>query len=520
MFNRVHLPGLLAGLLLALVASTGTALAESTQHNPSVSPVTVTLQVPTTATATSTTVRLRIRTDVQNQQTDIQVTSDAAPSAPTIIAASVGGNSVATVPVDASSTFDWAVSPNPTRAGCGPHPAAGTPGCADNDAVAQPDTVGVDPASLDGTTVDVAGAQTIAAASPASSAAALQYTVQRGDTLTAVARRFYGSNADALAHVVAANLGQQMPDGRVLADSNQIEPGWVLSLPLPSQAAYDQDGRHWYIVQPGDSLSSIAARLLGSPARWPELYGLNRERIETPSRIAVGARLQLPTSAAAEPGHADGDSDAGPLQQGTTAPSQEARPAAPEESPGPSLTPTWAAPLRSTPSSPLDDRQTNSPGPRAAGTHLPSAAASASFATFVLGAWLSHKPATHAALTSHTERRAERRAHVLQALLDGSLSSEDAATQLELSRRQLSRLLAAYRRGGVDALRHANSGRVPAHAVPDGVREQILELARTRYAGLSQSELAHRLATEHGINLHRTTVRRIVVAGDQDAIQP
>jgi hypothetical protein len=48
--------------------------------------------------------------------------------------------------------------------------------------------------------------------------------------------------------------------------------------------------------------------------------------------------------------------------------------------------------------------------------------------------------------------------------------------------------------------------------VPDGVRDQIVELVRTRYVGLSQSDLGQRLATEHGILLHRTTVRRILLA--------
>jgi nucleoid-associated protein YgaU len=32
----------------------------------------------------------------------------------------------------------------------------------------------------------------------------------------------------------------------------------------------------WYRVQPGDSLSGIAARLLGSYNRWPSLYRANR----------------------------------------------------------------------------------------------------------------------------------------------------------------------------------------------------------------------------------------------------
>jgi transposase len=155
------------------------------------------------------------------------------------------------------------------------------------------------------------------------------------------------------------------------------------------------------------------------------------------------------------------------------------------------------------------------------------AATSASLAMLLstaLGLWLARpqpRPALLATVPDQqrcrrpspdTDRRAQRRALALQAVLDGTLTNEDAAAQLEVSARQLRRLLAAYRNGGVEALRHANAGRVPAHAVPGGVRDQVVELVRTRYVGLSQSELAQRLATEHGIYLHRTTVRRILLA--------
>ncbi len=656
MFFPSRIPGLVSELLLALVASTSTVWAQTTNQNPSVPPVTVTLHVPTLAHATSTTIQLQISTDMPTQQTAIQVTSDANPSAPTIIAASVGSDSIATVPVDVSDAFAWAVSPNPTRPGCGPHPPAGTPGCAHADtttAISQPANLVLGPAALgaisDDSSVEVAGARTgsaapsssvdgsgaqttsapdpsassapeATAASPAptsesaatlasTSAAVLHYTVQPGDTLTAIARRLYG-DTDALDQIVQANLGQPMPDGRTFADSNHIWPGWILTLPQPTQLAVEQDGQRWYVVQSGDTLSSIAAELLGSANRWPELYEHNRDRIEAPSRIRVGLELQLPlhlpvsppAKDPTQPVQADGPVPPDHPKPDAPTPRQDAAEVPPTSVPGTSITPRWASPIRSdlestaartttparqppavarqvdgvvstsvvstsvvstsadtdaTPrlaSEPRPDRET----PSAAGESqtLPlaadnpqrpwaaAAAALATIASIALGLWLirrvsrarlqpralllatcsadrladtrppAGRPRNHPDPAADSDLRARRRALVLQAVQDGTLASEDAATQLEVSTRQLRRLLAAYRDGGVDALRHANAGRVPAHAVPDQVRRQIVELVRTRYAGLSQSELAQRLATEHGIQLHRTTVRRILMSAD------
>lgn len=47
-----------------------------------------------------------------------------------------------------------------------------------------------------------------------------------------------------------------------------------------------------YVVEPGDTLSSIAASALGDSRRWRELADLNG--IEQPDLILVGQVLQLP----------------------------------------------------------------------------------------------------------------------------------------------------------------------------------------------------------------------------------
>ncbi|MEB3330516.1 MAG: hypothetical protein VKQ33_14925 [Candidatus Sericytochromatia bacterium] len=59
------------------------------------------------------------------------------------------------------------------------------------------------------------------------------------------------------------------------------------------------------VVRPGDSLSAIAARVLGAAARWPELHAANRDRIgDDPRRLRAGVTLRLPAPTSAPGGAA------------------------------------------------------------------------------------------------------------------------------------------------------------------------------------------------------------------------
>ncbi|HEY9723706.1 MAG TPA: LysM peptidoglycan-binding domain-containing protein, partial [Oscillatoriaceae cyanobacterium] len=49
-----------------------------------------------------------------------------------------------------------------------------------------------------------------------------------------------------------------------------------------------------YTVRSGDSLSSIAARVLGNANRWQDIYNLNRDQISNPNLIYPGMVLKLP----------------------------------------------------------------------------------------------------------------------------------------------------------------------------------------------------------------------------------
>lgn len=61
-----------------------------------------------------------------------------------------------------------------------------------------------------------------------------------------------------------------------------------------SWAPTASSGRSVYQVKPGDTLSTIAKRQLGSARRWPELYAMNRNRISNPRMIRAGQLISLP----------------------------------------------------------------------------------------------------------------------------------------------------------------------------------------------------------------------------------
>jgi transposase len=107
-------------------------------------------------------------------------------------------------------------------------------------------------------------------------------------------------------------------------------------------------------------------------------------------------------------------------------------------------------------------------------------------------------------------KREQERSVVLNQVLGGQLSGEEAATMLEVSVRHLRRILAAYRQEGAAALAHGNRGRTPVHAVSPAVRAQVVELARTTYAGCNHQHMSELLAEREGIGLSRQTLRRIL----------
>ena len=106
------------------------------------------------------------------------------------------------------------------------------------------------------------------------------------------------------------------------------------------------------------------------------------------------------------------------------------------------------------------------------------------------------------------------RYHTLHLVLEHRLTGPEAAQSLGLSLRHVRRLLARVRADGRRALVHGNRGRPSGQRVAAATRQQIVALARGKYAGLNTTHLTEQLQTAEGLAISRVTVHRLLrVAG-------
>ena len=65
---------------------------------------------------------------------------------------------------------------------------------------------------------------------------------------------------------------------------------------------------------------------------------------------------------------------------------------------------------------------------------------------------------------------------VINSFIDKSITRQQAAELLSLSPRQITRLKKGILESGAESLIHKNTGRKPAHAVPDEIKEKVLSI--------------------------------------------
>lgn len=106
----------------------------------------------------------------------------------------------------------------------------------------------------------------------------------------------------------------------------------------------------------------------------------------------------------------------------------------------------------------------------------------------------------------------QQRLMVLNQLISGELTGQEAATLMEVSVRQVRRLLAAYRKEGAAALAHGNRGRAPVHALLAAVKARIFEAAQTTYAGCNWAHLRDLLAEYETLAVSRSSIWRVLRA--------
>ena len=111
-------------------------------------------------------------------------------------------------------------------------------------------------------------------------------------------------------------------------------------------------------------------------------------------------------------------------------------------------------------------------------------------------------------------KKEQRRLMVLNQVEKGKMKSREGAEALALSLRQFRRLMAGYRRRGVEELAHGNRGRKPANVVDNRIQAKIVNLAESKYKGFNTQHLTEKLAENEGITVSRSTVRRILIGSN------
>ncbi|MCL6477896.1 MAG: ISNCY family transposase [Peptococcaceae bacterium] len=101
---------------------------------------------------------------------------------------------------------------------------------------------------------------------------------------------------------------------------------------------------------------------------------------------------------------------------------------------------------------------------------------------------------------------------ILQKALDGEVSVPYTAFILGISERHAYRLKAKLQTSGPAGLTHGNRGRKPAHALPDNIRQEVVQLAQTKYRGCNYTFLSELLREHEGICLSPASVGRILKA--------
>ncbi|MFF7451609.1 MULTISPECIES: hypothetical protein [unclassified Streptomyces] len=202
------------------------------------------------------------------------------------------------------------------------------------------------------------------------------YTVRQmrpAESLWSIAEQELG-DGEKWRQIAALNEGHTMVDGQVFRSNGFLQPGWQLKMPAsynPAGGVRTQLGQvapaaadervQVEVVEPGDSLSTIAAEELDDGNRWPELFAATKDQpqpdglpaITDPDVIYPGQHVTVPGTATPDApppardhtgeGEQDSEQPAPPdpsASDDAQQPGHDDAPEAQPPAPGPFATPT------------------------------------------------------------------------------------------------------------------------------------------------------------------------------------
>ncbi len=105
------------------------------------------------------------------------------------------------------------------------------------------------------------------------------------------------------------------------------------------------------------------------------------------------------------------------------------------------------------------------------------------------------------------------RIEVLAQVDDGRLSVQNGANMLDITKRQMFRLLKIYRTEGAPAIRHKARGKAPNNKIHKAKRDYAVALVKENYEDFGPTLAAEMLAEHHGFKVSRETLRKWMTDG-------
>lgn len=138
---------------------------------------------------------------------------------------------------------------------------------------------------------------------PTQTGVEVTHTVRKGESLAAIARRYY-NDTDRWQQIYEANR-------HVLPSPDLVKEGVVLRIPNvePSTAVaarphvngtprVDTPTGRSYTIQKGDVLGVVSQKLTGTSRNWQRLYEANRDVIDDPDHLIPGTVIRIPADIA------------------------------------------------------------------------------------------------------------------------------------------------------------------------------------------------------------------------------
>lgn len=104
-------------------------------------------------------------------------------------------------------------------------------------------------------------------------------------------------------------------------------------------------------------------------------------------------------------------------------------------------------------------------------------------------------------------REEAKRLHIIHQALNKQISQAEAASQIDLSDRQIRRMIKRIRKEGDEGICHRSRGKTSNHRIPKKVKDKTLKLFREQYKDFNLVHATEKLSEVHGIAINDETLR-------------